>query len=128
MKKIIPFLIFTSILTGCSQKSTDGTFRQVSPSDAMTIMKEELDYIILDVRTPEEYESGHIPGAINVANEIIRGKEPVELPDKDQLILVYCRSGNRSKQAAHKLVKMGYTNIVEFGGINQWTGEIVESE
>ena len=103
-------------------------YRQISPSDAMTIMEEESNYIILDVRTPEEYASGHIPGAINVANEMIRGKEPVELPDKNQLILVYCRSGNRSKQASEKLVKMGYTNIVEFGGINQWTGEIVKPE
>ena len=128
MKRMIPFLIFTSILTGCSTKSSGETYRQISPSDAMAVMEEESNYILLDVRTPEEYASGHIPGAINVANEMIRGKEPVELPDKNQLILVYCRSGNRSKQASEKLVKMGYTNIVEFGGINQWTGEIVKPE
>ena len=124
MKRIIPFLIFTSILTACASKPDSGTYRQISPEEAMELMKSESNYIILDVRTPDEFAAGHIPGAINVANESIVSKEPVELPDKDQLILVYCRSGNRSKKAAEKLVNMGYTNIVEFGGINQWPGEI----
>ena len=81
--------------------------------------------ILLDVRTPEEYSEKHIPGAINIPNETIGADDIPELPDKDQLILIYCRSGNRSKQAADKLVKLGYTNIVEFGGINDWTGETV---
>ena len=81
--------------------------------------------IILDVRTAEEYSEKHIPGAINIPNETIGADDIPELPDKDQLILIYCRSGNRSKQAADKLVKLGYTNIVEFGGINDWTGETV---
>ena len=88
-------------------------------------MESEEDYIILDVRTAEEYGSGHIPGAINVPNEEISDQPPAQLPEKDQLILVYCRSGNRSKQASKKLAAMGYTNITEFGGINSWTGEIV---
>lgn len=88
------------------------------------MMETEKNYIILDVRKADEYASGHIPGAINVANESIGTAEIPELPDKAQLILVYCRSGNRSKQASEKLVKLGYTNIVEFGGINDWTGEI----
>ena len=87
------------------------------------MMEEESGYIILDVRTPEEFAEKHIPGAINVANETIGTDEIPELPDKDQLILVYCRSGNRSKQASEKLVALGYTNIVEFGGINDWPGE-----
>ena len=81
--------------------------------------------IILDVRTAEEYSEKHIPGAINIPNKTIGADDIPELPDKDQLILIYCRSGNRSKQAADKLVKLGYTNIVEFGGINDWTGETV---
>ena len=81
-------------------------------------------YIILDVRTSDEFADGHIPGAINVANESIGAESPAELADKNQLIYVYCRSGNRSKQAAEKLVALGYTNIVEFGGIIDWTGEI----
>ena len=94
-------------------------------NEAITMMEEETGYIILDVRTPEEFAEKHIPGAINVANETIGTDEIPELPDKDQLILVYCRSGNRSKQASEKLVALGYTNIVEFGGINDWPGEIV---
>ena len=125
MKRIIPFLIFSSILTACTSKTDGGTYRQISPEEAMELMKSESNYIILDVRTPEEFAEGHIPEAINVANESIVSKEPVELPEKDQLILVYCRSGNRSKKASEKLVNMGYTNIVEFGGINQWPGDIV---
>ena len=89
------------------------------------MMEEGSGYIILDVRTPEEFAEKHIPGAINVANETIGTDEIPELPDKDQLILVYCRSGNRSKQASEKLAVLGYTNIVEFGGINDWPRETV---
>ena len=70
----------------------------------------------------------HIPGAINIANESIGTEDISELPDKEQLILVYCRSGNRSKQASEKLAKLGYTNVAEFGGINDWPGETVRSE
>ena len=81
--------------------------------------------VLLDVRTPEEFADKHIPGAINIPSETISTEEIPELPDKDQLILVYCRSGNRSKQASEKLVALGYTNIVEFGGINDWPGETV---
>lgn len=86
-------------------------------------MESTENYIILDVRTPDEYKDRHIKGAINIPNETIGDKEPESLPDKNQLILVYCRSGNRSKQASKKLAEMGYTNIVEFGGINTWSGE-----
>ena len=93
--------------------------------EAVKIMEEQTGYIILDVRTAAEYAQGHIPKAINIANESIGTEEIKELPDKDQLILVYCRSGNRSKQAAQKLADLGYTNIQEFGGINSWTGEVV---
>ena len=87
------------------------------------MMEEETDYIILDVRTPEEYEEKHITGAVNLPNETIGTEEIAQLPDKEQLILVYCRSGNRSKQASKKLADLGYTNIIEFGGIKDWTGE-----
>ena len=92
------------------------------------VMQEEENYIILDVRTPEEFKEKHIPGAINVANEAIGESEIPELPDKSQLILVYCRSGRRSKEAAEKLAKLGYTNVVEFGGIIDWTGEVVSED
>ena len=101
------------------------TYRQVSMDDAISIMESEEGYIILDVRTEEEYSSGHIPGAVCLPNETIADTMPESLPDKEQVILVYCRSGNRSKQAAQKLADMGYTNIVEFGGIIDWPGEIV---
>ena len=96
--------------------------------EAVTMMEEESGYIILDVRTAQEYGEKHIPGAINIANESICTEDIPELPDKDQLILVYCRSGNRSKQASEKLVKLGYTNIVEIGGINSWPGETVAGD
>ena len=89
------------------------------------MMDEESGYIILEVRTPAEFAGKHIPGAVNIPNETIGTTEIPELPDRDQLILVYCRSGNRSKQASEKLVALGYTNIVEFGGINDWPGETV---
>ena len=93
--------------------------------DAIIMMEKETDYLIVDVRTPEEFSAGHIPGAINIPNETIGNHEIPQLPNKKQLILVYCRSGNRSKQASEKLVALGYTNIVEFGGINSWPNEIV---
>jgi len=103
----------------------EGSYIQISMDEAVKMMEQETDYIILDVRTPEEFAQEHIPGAINVPNETIRKKAIPELPREDQLILVYCRSGNRSKQASEKLVSLGYTNVYEFGGINEWTGETV---
>ena len=124
MKKILPIFLAALLLAGCAAPVEEITYRQVNMDEAITMMEEESGYIILDVRTPEEFAEKHIPGAINVANETIGTDEIPELPDKDQLILVYCRSGNRSKQASEKLVSLGYTNIVEFGGINDWPGEI----
>ena len=99
-------------------------YKQISMAEAKKIMSTEKEYILLDARTHEEYADGHIPGAICVPNETIGVKQPVELPDKEKKILVYCRSGNRSRQAAAKLAAMGYSNIVEFGGIMDWDGEI----
>jgi rhodanese-related sulfurtransferase len=114
------------LFTGCaSDKSEKGSYRQITMDEAIAIMGKENGYIILDVRRPDEFSTGHIPNAINVPNESIDTAEIPELPDKDQLILVYCRSGRRSKEAAEKLVALGYTNIVEFGGILDWKGETV---
>ena len=126
MKKLIPILLSALMLTGCAGMSDNqpNTYRQISMDEAVTMMAEETGYIILDVRRADEFAAGHIPGAINVANESIGTDELPELPDKNQLIMVYCRSGRRSKEAAEKLVKLGYTNIVEFGGILDWKGEI----
>ena len=128
MNRIIPFLIALLLLAGCGAKSSEATYRQITMEEAVTMMEEETGCIILDVRTAQEYSEKHIPGAINVANESIGTEDIPELPDKDQLILVYCRSGNRSKQASEKLVKLGYTNIVEIGGINSWPGETVTGD
>ena len=125
MKKILRIFLAALLLAGCAAPVEEITYRQVNMDEAITMMEEESGYISLDVRTPEEFAENHIPGAINVANETIGTDEIPELPDKDQLILVYCRSGNRSKQASEKLVALGYTNIVEFGGINDWPGETV---
>ena len=124
--KWITILMALLFLSGCAaQAQKEQSYRQINMDEAIAMMEAENDYIILDVRTLEEFSEKHIPGAINVANETIGSKEIPELPDKDQLILVYCRSGNRSKQASEKLVALGYTNIVEFGGINDWPGEVV---
>ena len=126
MKKFITLLLSVLFLAGCALPAGQEVgYRQINMDEAITMMEEESSYIILDVRTPEEFADKHIPGAINIPNETISTEEIPELPDKDQLILVYCRSGNRSKQASEKLVALGYTNIVEFGGINDWPGETV---
>ena len=127
MKKFIPILLSVLMFTGCAAVSNNpaNTYRQITMDEAVAMMEQESDYIILDVRRPDEFAAGHIPGAINVPNETIGTVEISELPDKNQLIMVYCRSGRRSKEAAGKLVKLGYTNIVEFGGILDWKGETV---
>ena len=128
MKRFIPLLMALLFLSGCGAVSAEKTYRQITMEEAVTMMEEETEYIILEVRTAQEYSERHIPGAINIANESIGTEDIPELPDKDQLILVYCRSGNRSKQASEKLVKLGYTNIVEIGGINSWPGETVAGD
>ena len=128
MKRIIPILMALLLLSGCATQSAKKTYRQITMEEAVTMLEEETGYTILDVRTAQEYSEKHIPGAINIANESIGTEDIPELPDKDQLILVYCRSGNRSKQASEKLVKLGYTNIVEIGGINSWPCETVAGD
>ena len=127
MRKLLPILLSALMFTGCVGTSNNqpNTYRQISMDEAVNMMAQETGYIILDVRRPDEFAAGHIPNAINVPNETIGTAEIPELTDKDQLIMVYCRSGRRSKEAAEKLVKLGYTNIVEFGGILDWKGEIV---
>jgi len=128
MKKLLPLFI-TTLLVGCAVPAEQEiSYRQITMDEAVAMMEEEKGYIILDVRTAAELEDKHIPGAINIPNEAIGTDAIPELPDKDQLILVYCRSGNRSKQASEKLVKLGYTNVVEFGGIMDWPGETETNE
>ena len=124
MKKILPLLFSALALTACGSASSELSFQQISMDAAITQMAEEDNFILLDVRTPEEFADGHIPGAINIPNENIGENDIAELPDKEQRIYVYCRSGNRSKQASAKLVNLGYTNVVEIGGIIDYHGEI----
>ena len=127
MKKLIFLLLAVMILTACGQaKENDqgAVYVNITAEEAKQIMDSEEGYIILDVRTREEYDQGHIPGAIVISHEEIAEKADEVLTDKDQLILVYCRSGRRSKIAAEALVELGYTNIKEFGGIIDWPYEV----
>ena len=129
--RLILLAAFVLLLTACSSggQIMDGedmvrSYTQISQDQAKEMMEKEDGHIIVDVRRMDEFETGHIPGAICIPNESIGTEQPEELPDLNQVILVYCRSGNRSKQAAQKLFDMGYTNVYEFGGIIDWTGEI----
>lgn len=112
------------ILSGCTSVKTDektsNAFEQITADEAKAIMDSEESYVILDVRTKGEYDSGHIEGAILIPDYEIGTKAESVLSDKDELILVYCRSGNRSKNAASELAALGYTNVKEFGGIIGW--------
>ena len=120
-------LLYLLLLSGCSQSETitETNYMQITAKEAKNIMDNETDYIILDVRTEEEFSEGHIDGAILIPDYEIADKAEKILTDKDQLILVYCRSGRRSKLAADSLVTMGYTNIKEFGGIIDWPYDVV---
>ena len=128
MKRLFILLLTLMLLTGCTARPSAGTYRQITAQEAAELMESETGYIVLDVRTPAEYTERHIPGAINVPNETIGSTAPEQLPDRKQLILVYCRSGNRSKQASSKLAALGYTSVVEFGGIIDWQGETVSGD
>ena len=141
MKNCVVFcLAMTLLLTACgsisspvaeqpdssvqqSTESSDHTYQQITQDEAKELMQADNGSVIVDVRRQDEYDSGHIPGAILIPNESIGTEKPEALPDPDQMILIYCRSGRRSKEAAQKLADMGYTNIYEFGGIIDWNGE-----
>ena len=124
---LIALLTFTLPLgcVGCLDGGS-ATYEQISGAEAKALMDSESGYIIIDARTQEEYDQGHIPGAILIPEYEIADRAEKELPDKNQLILVYCRSGRRSKIAAEELVKLGYTNVKEFGGIIEWKYDIVK--
>ena len=124
---VMAFLILTVFLIGCTASAEAG-YTQIDQETAREMMARDDGHIIVDVRRQDEYDAGHLPGAILIPNESIGCDSPEALQDYDQIILIYCRSGNRSKQAAEKLAAMGYTNIYEFGGIMDWTGEIVTAE
>ena len=120
-------LLAVLLLAACGQDKENNqgaVYMNITAEEAKEIMDSEEGYIILDVRTQEEYDQGHIPGAILIPNTAIEAKAEDVLTDKNQLILVYCRSGRRSKIAAEALVELGYTNIKEFGGIIDWPYEV----
>ena len=123
MKRIIPFLLALFLLTGCGGTATSDAYQQITQEEAKEMMDTQ-EVIILDVREQDEYDSGHIPGAVLLPVGTIDETTAVEVvPEKDSTVLVYCRSGNRSKTASSTLAELGYTNIYEFGGINTWPYE-----
>ena len=127
-KRFLVALLTFALPLGCVGCSDGGsaTYEQIDGAEAKALMDSESGYIIIDARTQEEYDQGHIPGAILIPEYEIADRAEKELLDKDQLILVYCRSGRRSKIAAEELVKLGYTNVKEFGGIIDWKYDIVK--
>ena len=114
-------LALVLLLTACAQAAS---YEQITQEEAKQIMETTNGYILLDTRTREEYDQGHIPGALLIPHTEIAQRVEEELPDQDQVILVYCRSGNRSKQASEVLVELGYTNVKEFSGIIDWPYEV----
>ena len=135
MKPIGIFLLASLLLlAGCGSEARSEAeearpaYQQIGQEEARQLMEQDNGHIVVDVRRIDEYESGHIPGAICIPNESIDSTQPAELPNPDQIILVYCRSGNRSKQAAEKLAALGYTRVCEFGGITDWTGEVAAGQ
>ncbi|MCR4676695.1 MAG: rhodanese-like domain-containing protein [Sphaerochaetaceae bacterium] len=128
MRKVILILLTVVVLSAVSCAKGSGeeaSYRQVSAAEAKRLMEVESSYVILDVRTQEEYEESHIPGAVVLPYDEVPSRAQDLLKDKNQLILVYCRSGNRSRKASQSLVNLGYKNVVEFGGINSWPYEVV---
>ena len=130
---LVPFCLLAIGLASCGGNTTDevqtqmnNTYVQISAAEAKALMDSEKDYVIIDARTQEEYDAGHIPGAVLISEYEIADRAESKLPDKNQLILVYCRSGRRSKIASQALVDLGYTNVKEFGGIIDWEYETVK--
>ena len=125
MKKIIISILFC-LLIGCNSKTTV-EYQRISPQKAQVLMDEMIEpYVLLDVRTVDEYKERHIVNAINIPLDELEELANVKLIDKDQPIFVYCRSGNRSQEGSQILVDLGYTNVIEMGGINDWEGKIIE--
>jgi rhodanese-related sulfurtransferase len=119
-------LIFVMTLFGCKSQNKNAAYLQISAKEAKALMESESGYVIIDARTEDEFSEGHIEGAILIPEYEVANRAEGIIPDKDTLILVYCRSGRRSKIAAEALVALGYTNVKEFGGIIDWPYETVK--
>ena len=134
MRKVVAvllLLVMASAVTGCGGDTADdrkeqAKYRRITADEAQVLMQREQNYLILDVRSPEEFAEGHIPHAINIPMDRIGEEPPQELPDRNQMIFVYCVKGIRSMNVANRLAHMGYKNIIEMGGIQDWHGEIVK--
>ncbi len=133
-KLMIMIIAFAGIITGCSPtpsetpKNPKAQYKTITPNEAHTMMSESSGYILLDVRTPEEFEQIRIDGAVLIPDYELAERAPEELADQEQIILIYCRSGRRSADAASILAKMGYINVYDFGGINSWGHETVSGK
>ncbi len=123
MRKLVLILLVILLLAGCSSPAS---YQKISAAQAQQIMDGPDEYILLDVRTESEFMAGHIAGAILIPDNELAQRAPAELPDKNALILVYCRSGNRSQKAAQQLLELGYRQVYDFGGILDWPGELVQ--
>ena len=134
MRKIVAVLVLLATLfsiAGCDgdayeDRKEQAKYRRITADEAQVLMQREQNYLILDVRSPEEFAKGHIPNAINIPMDSIGESPPQELPDRNQMIFVYCVKGVRSMNVANRLAHMGYKNIVEMGGIQDWHGEVVK--
>ena len=125
MKKHALILLCITLLSGCAAPQGTAAYQKISAEEAKKMLDGTAETVLVDVRTRDEFDQGHIPGAILLPNTDIRDKAAQELPDKNAVILVYCRSGNRSKTASQELIAMGYTQVYDFGGIIDWPYETV---
>ena len=125
MKRIFPLmLVMLLVLTGCGGTAAENTYQQITQEEAKNMMDTQ-EAIVLDVREQDEFDAGHIPGAVLLpVGTITKDAATAVIPELDSVVLVYCRSGNRSKKASQALVDLGYTGIYEFGGINTWPYEV----
>ena len=124
MKPILLILVITLVLTGCGGTKMENAYQQISQEEAKEMMDTQ-EVIVLDVREQDEFDAGHIAGALLLpVGTISRETAAAKIPELDSVVLVYCRSGNRSKTASDALAKLGYTNVYEFGGINTWSYEV----
>ena len=126
MSKIfgIILLVMVLLLAGCGKTTVENQYQQISQEEAKNMMDTQ-EVIVLDVREQSEFDAGHIPEAVLLpVGTITEATAAAVIPEKDSVVLVYCRSGNRSKTASQALVDLGYTNVYEFGGINTWPYEV----